>query len=126
MPELPIYRKFAKKKLLNFGSEVILKAKQWFHFRQRENIALLKPKAHYWKRTSDIEEREARSIDLEAEGVGLENRVNPRTRSEGVHSATQHETLNGSDSIVASMKSERKISITVHSSSACDTLPSVQ
>ena len=84
-----------------------------------------KPKAHYWKRTSDIEEREARSVNLEAEGVGLENRVNPRTRSEGVHSATQHETLNGSDSIVGSMKSGRKISITVHSSSACDTLPSV-
>ena len=127
-------RRFAKKKLLNFGSEVILDAKQRLHCRQTENRAISKTKAHFEKKTSDIEERETQSIELEAsrglEGLRFENRVNLRTHSVGVHFG-QLEKLNGLDPIVGNMKSKRKIkscvkTITVHSSSACDTLPSVE
>ena len=121
-------RRFAKKKLLNFGSEVILDAKQRLHCRQTENRAISKTKAHFEKKTSDIEERETQSIELE--GLRFENRVNLRTHSVGVHFG-QLEKLNGLDPIVGNMKSKRKIkscvkTITVHSSSACDTLPSVE
>ena len=113
-------RRFAKKKVLNFGSEVILYAKQRLHWRQTENRAISKTKAHFQKKTSDIE----------LEGLRFENRVNPRTHSVGVHFG-QLEKLNGSNPIVGSMKSKRKIkscvkTITLHSSSACDTLPSVE
>lgn len=121
-------RRFAKKKLLNFGSEVILDAKQRLHCRQTENRAISKTKAHFEKKTSDIEERETQSTELE--GLRFENRVNLRTHSVGVHFG-QLEKLNGLDPIVGNMKSKRKIkscvkTITVHSSSACDTLPSVE
>ena len=121
-------RKFAKKKLLNFGSEVILDAKQRLHCRQTENRAISKTKAHFEKKTSDIEERETQSVELE--GLRFENRVNLRTHSVGVHFG-QLEKLNGLDPIVGNMKSKRKVkscvkTITVHSSSACDTLPSVE
>ena len=107
---------------------MILDAKQRLHCRQTENRAISKTKAHFEKKTSDIEERETRSIELE--GLRFENRVNLRTHSVGVHFG-QLEKLNGLDPIVGNMKSKRKIkscvkTITVHSSSACDTLPSVE
>ena len=102
---------------------MILDAKERLHCRPTENRAISKTKAHFEKKTSDIEERETRSIELE-------NSVNPRTHSVGVHFG-QLEKLNGLDPIVGNMKSKRKVkscvkTITVHSSSACDTLPSVE
>ena len=107
---------------------MILRAKQWFLCSQRENIGILKTKTRLQKKTSDIDERETQSIELE--GLRFENRVNLRTHSVGVHFG-QLEKLNGLDPIVGNMKYKRKIkscvkTITVHSSSACDTLPSVE
>ena len=136
-----LQRRFAKKKLLLAGSEVVLFVKQWLRCFKKENSAIPKTNSHFKKKTSpttdnliNVEEAVSRSINLE--GLCFENRVTPRTHSEGTHFG-QDEKPNGSisdpgQSIVGHMKSKRKTqycakTFTVHSSSASsDTLPSVE
>ena len=86
-------RRYAKKK----GSEVILHAKPWLHYRQKETTAISKTRTHFQNKTS-----ESATQNVELERLRFENRVSPRTHSESLNT------------------------ITVHSSPFCDTLPSVE
>ena len=136
---LNLQRRFAKKKLLLAGSEVVLFVKQWLRCFKKENSAIPKTNSHFQKKTSptadllNVEEGVSRSINLE--GLCFENRVTPRTHSEGTHFGQDEKSndsnLDPGQSIVGHMKSKRKTqycakTFTVHSSSASDTLPSVE
>ena len=134
------YVEFAKKKLLLAGSEVVLFVKHWSRCFKKENSAIPKTNSHFQKKTSptadllNVEEGVSRSINLE--GLCFENRVTPRTHSEGTHFGQDEKSndsnLDPGQSIVGHMKSKRKTqycakTFTVHSSSASsDTLPSVE
>ena len=120
--------------------------KQQLRCLKNENRAISKTKVHFQNKTSppaillDPEDRATPSIKLE--GFRFGNSDFPRTHFENINFGQSRQFnvthLNPWQSNVRSLKSkqserksERKMksyvkSITVHSSSACDTLPSVE
>ena len=124
---------------------MVLYLKKQLRCLKNENRAISKTKVYLKNKTSppaillDPEDRATPSIKLE--GFRFKKSLSPRTHFEGIHFGQSRQSnvthLNPGQSNVRSMKSkqserksERKmksyVKITVHSSSACDTLPSVE
>lgn len=135
-------RRFAKKKLLYAGSEVVLYVKHRLRCLKNENRAISKTKAHFQNKTSPpavlLDPEDSANPSIKLEGFRFENSVSPRNHLEGINVGQSSQSnvahLDCEQSIVRSPKSKQPEgktkscvkSITVHSSSACDTLPSVE
>ena len=124
--------------------------KQRLRCLKNENRAISKTKAHFQNKTSPpavlLDPEDGANPSIKLEGFRFENSVSPRNHLEGINVGQSSQSnvahLDGEQSIVRSpkskqserkseMKSERKTkscvkSITVHSSSLRDTLPSVE
>ena len=128
-------RRFATKKLLNVGSEVVTFLKQRFsNWLQKENRAISNPKVDFLNETRSrptVRSRVLASDKLEKNHIGEGSNVNAKNCQENIFFVDVGEYLGPKDSTMVSVQPKQNDgssikSVTQHSALPRNVLPSVE